>query len=130
MVESYVGVSIIWFIFEVLEYHLMTLVCNGLILKLVKCLGLYQHISTKIPKVLIPQKPVLEIVSSLRIELNKGFAAIIDIGSGKHLKKFLSRRGMTRSVNCISSMEKGNINDTNYRRIGNLTGSGRREAGM
>nr|KAJ0224040.1 hypothetical protein LSAT_V11C200055940 [Lactuca sativa] len=94
------GVSIIWFIFEVLEYHLLTLVCHNLILKWAILflwsnalafinIWCFIQISTKNPKVLIPEKPILEIVSSLRIELNKGFAAIIDIGLGKHLKKFL-----------------------------------------
>ncbi|CAI9274473.1 unnamed protein product [Lactuca saligna] len=90
------GVSIIWFLFEVLEYHLLTLVCHSLILTLA-ILFLWSNASAfinksppKIPQVVIPEKPVLEIVSSVRIELNKGFAAIRDIASGKDLKKFLS----------------------------------------
>ncbi|CAH1429247.1 unnamed protein product [Lactuca virosa] len=90
------GVSIIWFLFEVLEYHLLTLVCHSLILTLA-ILFLWSNASAfinksppKIPQVVIPEKPVLEIVSTLRIELNKGFAAIRDIASGKDLKKFLS----------------------------------------
>ncbi|XP_023738480.1 reticulon-like protein B1 [Lactuca sativa] len=90
------GVSIIWFLFEVMEYHLLTLVCHSLILTLA-ILFLWSNASAfinksppKIPQVVIPEKPVLEIVSSLRIELNNGFAAIRDIASGKDLKKFLS----------------------------------------
>nr|GEU93141.1 reticulon-like protein B1 [Tanacetum cinerariifolium] len=43
----------------------------------------------KIPEVAIPEKPLLEIVSALRIEINQGLAAIRDIASGKDLKKFL-----------------------------------------
>ncbi|KAI3501357.1 hypothetical protein L1887_29223 [Cichorium endivia] len=90
------GVSLIWFLFEVLEYHLLTLVCHSLILTLA-ILFLWSNASAfinksppKIPQVVIPEKPVLEIVSSLRIELNQGFAALRDIASGKDLKKFLS----------------------------------------
>lgn len=90
------GVSIIWFLFEVLEYHLLTLVCHSLILTLA-ILFLWSNASAfinksppKIPQVSIPEKPVLEIVSTLRIELNRGFAAVRDIASGKDLKKFLS----------------------------------------
>ncbi|XP_076898710.1 reticulon-like protein B1 [Bidens hawaiensis] len=90
------GVTIIWFLFEVLEYHLLTLVCHTLILTLA-LLFLWSNASTfikksppKIPEVSIPEKPVLEIVSSLRIEINRGFAAIHDIASGKDLKLFLS----------------------------------------
>ncbi|GKD95811.1 retrotransposon protein, putative, ty1-copia subclass [Tanacetum coccineum] len=44
----------------------------------------------KIPEVAIPEKPLLEIVSALRIEINQGLAAIRDIASGKDLKKFLA----------------------------------------
>ncbi|XP_076920094.1 reticulon-like protein B2 [Bidens hawaiensis] len=90
------GVTIIWFLFEVLEYHLLTLVCHSLILTLA-LLFLWSNASIfikksppKIPEVSIPEKPVLEIVSSLRIEINRGLAAIHDIASGKDLKKFLS----------------------------------------
>jgi len=90
------GVSIIWFLFEVLEYHLLTLVCHSLILVLA-ALFLWSNASTfihksppKIPEVSIPEKPVLEIVSALRIEINQGLSVIRDIASGKDLKKFLS----------------------------------------
>ncbi|XP_076929213.1 reticulon-like protein B2 [Bidens hawaiensis] len=90
------GVTVIWFLFEVLEYHMLTLVCHSLILTLA-ILFLWSNASTfihksppKIPEISIPEKPVLEIVSSLRIEINRGLAAIRDIASGKDLKKFLS----------------------------------------
>ncbi|KAL4570730.1 hypothetical protein LXL04_026391 [Taraxacum kok-saghyz] len=90
------GVSLIWFLFEVMEYHLLTLICHSLILTLA-ILFLWSNASAfvkktppKIPQVAIPEKPVLEIVSSLRIELNRGFAVLRDIASGKDLKKFLS----------------------------------------
>jgi len=90
------GVTIVWFLFEVLEYHLLTLVCHSLILTLA-ILFLWSNASTfikksppKIPEVAIPEKPVMEIVSSLRIEINRGFAALRVIASGKDLKKFLS----------------------------------------
>ncbi|KAK9076662.1 hypothetical protein SSX86_004996 [Deinandra increscens subsp. villosa] len=90
------GVTIIWFLFEVLEYHLLTLVCHSLILTLA-ILFLWSNASTfvyksppKIPEVSLPEKPVMQIVSSLRIEINRCLAAIHDIASGKDLKKFLS----------------------------------------
>ena len=51
----------------------------------------------KIPEVSIPEKPLLEIVSALRIEINQGLAAIRDIASGKDLKKFLA----VRSASCF-----------------------------
>ncbi|KAK1438591.1 hypothetical protein QVD17_04400 [Tagetes erecta] len=89
------GVTVIWFLFEVLEYYLLSLVCHSLILTLAM-LFLWSNASTfikksppKVPDVAIPEKPVIEIVSSLRIEINRGLAAIHQIASGKDLKKFL-----------------------------------------
>lgn len=90
------GVTLVWFLFEVLEYHLLTLVCHSLILALA-VLFLWSNASTfinksppKIPEVKIPEKPVTQIVAALRIEVNQGLATIRDIASGKDLKKFLS----------------------------------------
>ncbi|KAI3727677.1 hypothetical protein L6452_16295 [Arctium lappa] len=90
------GVTLIWFLFEVLEYHFLTLVCHSIILTLA-VFFLWSNASTfinksrpKIPEVVIPEKPLMQIVSALRIEINRGFAVIRDIASGKDLKKFLS----------------------------------------
>ena len=44
----------------------------------------------KIPQVHIPEKPVLEFASALRVEINRAFALLRDIASGRDLKKFLS----------------------------------------
>lgn len=44
----------------------------------------------KIPQVHIPEEPVLQIASALRIEINRAFAVLRDIASGRDLKKFLS----------------------------------------
>ncbi|GKC55271.1 reticulon-like protein B1 [Tanacetum coccineum] len=43
----------------------------------------------KIPEVAIPEKSLLEIVSSLRIEINQGLEVIRDIALGKDIKKLL-----------------------------------------
>ena len=43
-----------------------------------------------IPQVVIPEEPVMKCASALRIEINRGFAVLRDIASGKDLKKFLS----------------------------------------
>lgn len=44
----------------------------------------------KIPEVLLPEKWVREVASGLRIEINRGFAVLHDIASGRDLKKFLA----------------------------------------
>ncbi|KAF8013359.1 hypothetical protein BT93_I1257 [Corymbia citriodora subsp. variegata] len=43
----------------------------------------------RIPEVSIPEEPVLQFASALRLEINQAFAVLRDIASGKDLKKFL-----------------------------------------
>jgi len=90
------GATAIWFLFDVVGYHLLTLVCYGLIFALA---GLFlwsnaTHFLKKspphIPEVNIPEKPILEFAAALRVEINQVFAILRDIASGKDLKKFLS----------------------------------------
>ncbi|GER25205.1 reticulon-like protein [Striga asiatica] len=85
-----------WVLFELLEYHLLTLVCHLLILGLA-ILFLWSNASTfinksppKIPNVVIPEDIVLAIASSIRIEINRALATLRDIASGRDLKKFLA----------------------------------------
>ncbi|OIW04837.1 hypothetical protein TanjilG_13685 [Lupinus angustifolius] len=85
----------VWILFELLEYHLLTLVGHISIL-LLALLFLWSNAHTfiyksppQIPEVRLPEEPFLQIVSALRIEINRGFAAVRDISSGKDLKKFL-----------------------------------------
>ncbi|KAK4431402.1 Reticulon-like protein B2 [Sesamum alatum] len=85
----------IWVLFELLEYHLLTLVCHVVILGLA-ILFLWSNACTfihksppKIPQVILPEDIVLGVASALRIEANRAFAILRDIASGKDLKRFL-----------------------------------------
>jgi len=85
-----------WVLFELLEYHLLTLVSHLAILALA-VLFLWSNASTfinksppKIPHVHIPEEPVLQVASALRIEINRAFTLLREIASGRDLKKFLS----------------------------------------
>ncbi|KAL0312524.1 UNVERIFIED_CONTAM: Reticulon-like protein B2 [Sesamum radiatum] len=89
------GAAALWFFFDVLEYHFLTLICHALILGLV-AMFLLSNASTfvkkappRIPEVVLPEEPVLKFASALRIEINRVFAGLRDIASGKDLKKFL-----------------------------------------
>ncbi|KAL3524346.1 hypothetical protein ACH5RR_017180 [Cinchona calisaya] len=86
----------IWVLFELLEYHLLTLVCHIVILALA-VLFLWSNASTFInksppqfPEVILPEDIVLGVASALRIELNRAFAILREIASGRDLKKFLA----------------------------------------
>lgn len=90
------GATVIWVLFELLEYHLLTLVCHCLIVALA-VLFLWSNASTfinksppRIPEVHIPEEPVLQLASALRFEINRALALLREIASGRDLKKFLS----------------------------------------
>ncbi|KAF3661559.1 Reticulon-like protein B4 [Capsicum annuum] len=89
------GATAIWVLFEVVEYHLLTLLCHGLMIALAG-LFLWSNASTfihksapHIPEVHIPEKPVLEFASALRNEVNRALAVMREIAAGKDLKMFL-----------------------------------------
>jgi len=86
----------IWVLFELVEYHLLTLVCHCSILALA-VLFLWSNAShfinkspPRIPEVHIPEEPVLQVAAALRIEINRGFGLLREIATGRDLKKFLS----------------------------------------
>ncbi|KAH0687203.1 hypothetical protein KY284_017756 [Solanum tuberosum] len=86
----------LWVLFELLQYHLLTLVCNILILSLA-VLFLWSNASTfinksppQIPDVILPEDIVLGVAAALRTEINKALESFRDIASGKELKKFLA----------------------------------------
>ncbi|GJN17743.1 hypothetical protein PR202_gb04839 [Eleusine coracana subsp. coracana] len=89
------GATAIWLLFEVMEYHLLTLLCHCLILSLA-VLFLWSNASTfinksppNIPEVKIPENAAVNLALSLRYEINRGFATLREIGHGRDLKKFL-----------------------------------------
>lgn len=89
------GATAIWVLFELFEYHLLTLVCHTLILALA-ILFLWANARTFIkkappciPEVHLPEEPFLQIASAFRIELNHAFAVLRSIASGRDLKSFL-----------------------------------------
>ncbi|RDX76777.1 Reticulon-like protein B5 [Mucuna pruriens] len=89
------GATAVWIFFELLEYHLLTLVCHILIL-LLALLFLWSNAHTfihkappRIPVVHLPEEPFLQVASALTSEINCGLAALRAIGSGRDLKTFL-----------------------------------------
>ncbi|KAJ0989282.1 hypothetical protein J5N97_007638 [Dioscorea zingiberensis] len=90
------GATAVWVFFELMEYHLLTLVCHGLILTLA-ILFLYSNASTfinksppRIPEVSIPEDLAVKVARSLRYEINRSLAVLREIALGRDLKKFLA----------------------------------------
>ncbi|KAL3536763.1 hypothetical protein ACH5RR_000129 [Cinchona calisaya] len=89
------GATAIWVLFELLEYHLLTLVCHILILA-VAILFLWSNATTfinksppRIPEVRLSEEPFLQVAAALRLEINRALAVLRQIASGRDLKKFL-----------------------------------------
>jgi hypothetical protein len=89
------GSTLVWILFEVLEYRLLTFAAHCLIMSLAG-LFIYSKASTfihksapKIPEVSIPEDLTVKIARSLCYEINRAFAVLRQIGMGHDLKKFL-----------------------------------------
>ncbi|CAL9007360.1 unnamed protein product [Prunus brigantina] len=89
------GATAVWVLFELLEYHLLTLVSHILIGTLA-VLFLWSNAHSfihktppRIPEVHLPEEPFLQVASELRLQINWAFAVLHDIASGRELKKFL-----------------------------------------
>ncbi|CAN8286153.1 unnamed protein product [Cochlearia groenlandica] len=85
----------IWVLFELVEYHLLSLLCHVSILAL-GGLFLWSNAHTfikkttpQIPEIHLPEEAFLMIATSLRNELNQGFVILRSIALGRDIKKFL-----------------------------------------
>ncbi|KAJ0475923.1 hypothetical protein HanHA300_Chr13g0471231 [Helianthus annuus] len=87
--------TIIWALFEMIEYHLLSLLCHILIL----VLGVHFLWSNTLnfiykcpefPQVALDEDTVLEAASVLRHEINNALEVLREIASGKDLKEFLA----------------------------------------
>ncbi|MBA0806380.1 hypothetical protein Gohar_005834 [Gossypium harknessii] len=89
------GVTSLWFLFEMLDYHLITLICHLMILAL-SVLFLWSNASNfinnsppTIPEVVIPEKCLLKAASCFTFEINRTLDIVRTIATGKDLKTFL-----------------------------------------
>ncbi|KAI3731343.1 hypothetical protein L1987_62531 [Smallanthus sonchifolius] len=87
--------TIIWALFEMIQYHLLSLLCHILILVLgvhflwSNTLNLFYK-CPQFPQVALEEDTVLEVASVLRLEINNSLEVLREIASGKDLKKFLA----------------------------------------
>ncbi|EOA24637.1 hypothetical protein CARUB_v10017909mg [Capsella rubella] len=85
----------IWVLFELVEYHFLSLVCHILIFALAVLFLLsnahafMNKTPPKIPEIHIKEEHFILIASALRNELNQAFVILRSIALGRDLKKFL-----------------------------------------
>lgn len=89
------GATATWVLFELLQYHLLTLVCHILV-GVLAVLFLWSNAHTiihktppRIPEVHLPEEPFMQVASELRLQINWVLALLHNIASGRDLKKFL-----------------------------------------
>lgn len=87
--------TLIWALFELIEYHFLSLICHVLILVLgvhflwSNTLNLIYR-CPQFPQVALEEDTVLQVATALRIEINNALEVLREIASGKDLKKFLA----------------------------------------
>ncbi|KAM7504828.1 hypothetical protein LguiB_003732 [Lonicera macranthoides] len=86
----------LWVLFELLEYHLLTLLCHIQIVALA-IIFLWSKLSTlinkaplQIPELQISDGTAIGVASALRIEIKNALEILRDIASGTDVKKFLA----------------------------------------
>lgn len=90
-----ISATTIWVLFDVLEYHLLALICHCLIAGFIiffiwsNATAFINKSPPPIPELTIPEEPVLRVASALRVECNKAIATLRDVAFGRDLKKFL-----------------------------------------
>ncbi|XP_074589841.1 reticulon-like protein B9 [Curcuma longa] len=89
------GATVVWFMFEVAEYHFLTLMCYTTISTML-VIFIWSNFATltdrsppKIPEIILSEHAFKELTSSLHSKIS-GFASTLqDIARGKDLKTFL-----------------------------------------
>ncbi|GAB2230904.1 hypothetical protein Droror1_Dr00015201, partial [Drosera rotundifolia] len=87
--------TMIWVLFEIVEYHLLTLVAHILIFTMAalffwaNATTLVKKSPPRLPVIKLPTKPLLELASIVTVEINGGLALLREIALGRNLKKFL-----------------------------------------
>ncbi|KAJ4787600.1 Reticulon-like protein [Rhynchospora pubera] len=103
------GATLVWILFEVLEYRLLTLMAHCFIMILAglyiysKALTFVHKSTPNIPEVSIPEDLTVKIARSSSYEINNAFAVLRQIGLGHDLKKFLMVLGGLWFVSILGS---------------------------
>ncbi|CAM8981494.1 unnamed protein product [Rhodiola kirilowii] len=89
------GVTAVWVLFELIEYHFLTLVCHVLIAAIsivflwANATAVINKSPPPIPEYQINEEHFHQVISALRSDLNRGLALLHEIACGREVKKFL-----------------------------------------
>ncbi|RCV16683.1 hypothetical protein SETIT_3G157600v2 [Setaria italica] len=89
------GATLVWFLFDVVEYNLVTLLCHiallGVLLLFIwsNAAPLFDRQPPQIPEVIVSEQAFREIAQTTHYKLAHFVSILYDIACGKDLKKFL-----------------------------------------
>ncbi|KAF9593642.1 hypothetical protein IFM89_036024 [Coptis chinensis] len=91
----FIGFTAIWFLFEVVEYHFLTLLCHiSITVMLVIFIwsngaALFDRHPPKIPEIILSESAFQHVARTFHTRFNQLFLTLYDIACGKDLKIFL-----------------------------------------
>lgn len=89
------GTTVLWILFECMDYHFLTFVCHVLILSLailfiwINSAAFLKRSPPHIPEIAIPEDVIHNLASDLRVEVNAIFRVLHEVATGRDLKKYL-----------------------------------------
>nr|GMC76993.1 reticulon-like protein B8 [Ipomoea batatas]GME19093.1 reticulon-like protein B8 [Ipomoea batatas] len=106
-----VGATLVWMLFEWLDYHLLTLICIALVLGLLVQF-LWTHTSgmmssnrspSQVPRLVLPEEVFVNIATTIGAEVNRALISLQDLSCGGSVKQFLIVVGSLFAVSVIGS---------------------------
>ncbi|ONK66651.1 uncharacterized protein A4U43_C06F10560 [Asparagus officinalis] len=104
-----IGGTLAWFLFEVLEYNLLTLLCHVSIMAMLvvflwsNAAALMNWTPPKIPDVILSERAFKEVAVTFHHKFNQFSSILHHIASGKDLKLFLMAIGFLWIISVIGS---------------------------
>lgn len=89
------GATVIWVLFEWLNYHLLTILCFVLVLGMLvqfgwsNASGFLNRSTSEVPRIQLPDQLFFNLAVSVGAQINKALGFLQDIACGGNLKQFL-----------------------------------------
>lgn len=90
-----VGATVLWILFECMEYHLLTFICHVLILSLailfvwINSAVFLKRNPPHIPQIVVSEDTVMKVASEIRTDVNTLLAFVHSVATGRDFKKYL-----------------------------------------
>ncbi|KAL2493677.1 Reticulon-like protein B8 [Forsythia ovata] len=87
--------TVIWVLFEWLNYHFLTLVCFVLVMCMLaqfvwkNASSILKRSPSKVPRLVMPEEVFVNIAKMVGAEVNRGLSFLQDVACGRNMKQFL-----------------------------------------